>query len=267
MTAQAPHTTSPDSKPTFRARLYALYHGNTEPAVRFRAAWLVIDLVIIAFFIAAPLLRGQGIFLVIDYAIAAIVAMDLTARAVAWGNMRTFFRRTSVWIDVFILITLLFPHIFFNLGFLRVLRLWTLVNSEVFWDAFGRRFDDSRVEEVTRALAALLTFIFIITGFVYTSFVGVSEGMKGYIDALYFTITTLTTTGYGDILLPGTWGRILSIITMVTGITLFFRLAQALVRPNKVRHTCPTCGLMRHDPDAVHCKACGTTLNIPNDES
>jgi hypothetical protein len=25
----------------------------------------------------------------------------------------------------------------------------------------------------------------------------------------------------------------------------------------------PTCGLQRHDSDAVHCKACGTVLNIP----
>ena len=267
MSAPATPKAAPAPEGTLRGRLYALYHGSTPGAVRFRTAWLIIDFIIIAFFIAAPLLRGRGVFLIIDYAIAALVAVDLAARCLAWGDLKTFFRRKSVWVDIFVLVTLLFPQWFFNLGFLRVLRLWTLVNSEVFWDTIGRRFDDSRVEDVSRALAALLTFVFIVTGFVYTSFVGVSEGMSGYIDALYFTITSLTTTGYGDILLPGTWGRILSIITMVVGITLFFRLAQALVRPHKVRHTCPTCGLMRHEPDAVHCKACGTTLNIPNDEA
>jgi voltage-gated potassium channel len=30
---------------------------------------------------------------------------------------------------------------------------------------------------------------------------------------------------------------------------------------------CPQCGLQRHDIDAVHCKACGHVLNIPNDDS
>jgi voltage-gated potassium channel len=30
----------------------------------------------------------------------------------------------------------------------------------------------------------------------------------------------------------------------------------------KVRYTCPDCGLNRHDPDAVHCKHCGRTINI-----
>jgi voltage-gated potassium channel len=45
------------------------------------------------------------------------------------------------------------------------------------------------------------------------------------------------------------------------------RLAQAVFRPGgKVRHPCPRCGLQRHDADAVHCKACGLVLNIPNDE-
>ena len=28
---------------------------------------------------------------------------------------------------------------------------------------------------------------------------------------------------------------------------------------------CPACGLMRHDIDAVHCKACGQILNIPDE--
>ena len=35
------------------------------------------------------------------------------------------------------------------------------------------------------------------------------------------------------------------------------------MRPHKVRYACPACGLQRHDVDAVHCKACGTLLNIP----
>ena len=80
-------------------------------------------------------------------------------------------------------------------------------------------------------------------------------------------MATLTTTGFGDIVLPGHWGKLISIVTMIAGITLFVRLAQTLFRPHKVRFACPTCGLGRHEPDAVHCKACGTLLNIPNDEA
>lgn len=53
---------------------------------------------------------------------------------------------------------------------------------------------------------------------------------------------------------------------MLVGVSLFIRLMQLLVRPHKVNYPCPSCGLSRHDPDAVHCKACGQILNIPNEE-
>lgn len=254
------------SQRTLRGLLRALYHGQSLTAVRFRTAWVLIDLAIIAFFMAAPLLREEPWFLAADYTLAAVLALDLAARAYAYSSVGTFAKRTSTWLDVLILLTLLFPHVGYNLGFLRALRLWTLVKSEVFWDTVGRRFDDTSVEEVTRATAALLTFVFVTTGFVYTAFGGVPDGPQGWVDSLYFTITSLTTTGYGDITLPGVWGKLLSIVIMVSGITLFLRLAQAIVRPSKVRFSCPTCGLGRHDLDAVHCKACGVVLCIPNDD-
>ena len=90
------------------------------------------------------------------------------------------------------------------------------------------------------------------------------EGIAGYIDALYFTVATVTTTGFGDITLPGTGGKLASIVIMIIGISLFVRLAQSIFRPNKVNFPCPQCGLQKHDPDAVHCKACGHILNIPD---
>ena len=260
-------TSAAPPRRTLRSLLRSLYHGQSLTAVRFRTAWIAVDIVIIAFFIAAPLIRETPFFMTVDYAIAALLALDLAARAAAYPDGVTrWLTRPSTWLDILILLTLLFPAWLANLGFLRALRLWTLVNSEVFWDTVGRRYDETRVEEVTRAVVALVTFVFVITGFVYTYFRGTEGGPQTYVDSLYFTVTSLTTTGYGDITLPGTAGQLVSIAIMVSGITLFVRLAQALFRPNKVRFRCPTCALLRHDPDAVHCKACGETLNIPNDE-
>lgn len=249
-----------------RARLRALYHGTSHTAVRFRVAVLVIDLAIIAFFIAGPILKEGGIvFYIVDYLIATLLAADLAARAWCYSNIRDWLKKPIVWMDLFILATLLFPAWLFSLGFLRVLRLWTLINSDFFWRTIGHRYDDTRVEDVTKALVALVTFVFVATGFVYTSFLGQTEGLSGYVDALYFTVTSLTTTGYGDILLPGTWGRVVSIVIMLTGVTLFVRVGQTLLRPHKVRFPCDRCGLQVHDPDAVHCKACGNLLCIPDD--
>ena len=61
-------------------------------------------------------------------------------------------------------------------------------------------------------------------------------------------------------------GRLLAVVIMVVGVSLFLRLLQSIFRPNKVRFECPDCGLMVHDPDAVHCKACGKMLKIPNED-
>ena len=248
-----------------RARLRYLYHGSQPAAVKFRLTVIVIDLAIIGFFLAAPILKNMGwAFYALDYFIAAILVLDLAARAYAYANIKDWLKRPIVWVDLFVLATLLFPAWLFNLGFLRMLRLWTLLNSDFFWRTVGARFDDTRVEGIARALANLITFVFVATGFVYATFRG-HDGIAGYVDALYFTVATLTTTGFGDVTLPGPWGRLLSIAVMLVGITLFLRLAQALIRPHKVHFPCDRCGLQNHDPDAVHCKACGKLLCIPDE--
>jgi voltage-gated potassium channel len=78
-------------------------------------------------------------------------------------------------------------------------------------------------------------------------------------------VTALTTTGFGDITLRGTTGRLISVVIMIFGVTLFLRLLRSLLQPHKVRFSCPACGLQRHEADAVHCKACGKVLNIPDE--
>ncbi|KKB12782.1 ion transporter [Devosia geojensis] len=248
----------------FRARLRLLYHGQSVQALRFQFAVLLVDLAIIAFFIATPLLRGDPAFLWIDLSVAALLLADLTARGLATSDIPKWLRQLPVVVDIFILATLLFPTMLANLGFLRILRLWTLTRRSVLWKPLEKR-GLGLWRESAQAVINLLVFLFIVTGFVYTFFAGEETGIEGYVDALYFTVTAVTTTGFGDIILPGTFGKLTSIIVMIVGISLFVRLAQAIFRPHKVNFPCPQCGLRKHDPDAVHCKACGHVLNIPDE--
>jgi len=123
-----------------------------------------------------------------------------------------------------------------------------------------------RNEDLAIALVQLAVFLFVMSGLVYETQRWINPEIRNYLDALYFTVTALTTTGFGDITLTGTPGRLLSVIIMIFGVTLFLRLVRALLQPQKVRFRCPDCGLQRHDPDAVRCKACGRVLNIPDEE-
>lgn len=247
-----------------RRTLRILYHSQAPAALRFQFTVLIVDLAIIAFFIASPLLRGREYFLWIDYSIAALLFIELCARALASSDVLRWLRQPPVIIDIFILITLLAPTWLFNLGFLRIMRLWTLSKSPIVWRPLIKHRLGA-YQETLQAVINLLVFIFVITGFVYTAFVGENSGIEGYVDALYFTVTAMTTTGFGDLVLPGTFGKLVSIVIMIMGISLFVRLAQLIFRPAKVHFPCPQCGLSKHDLDAVHCKACGHILNIPDE--
>jgi voltage-gated potassium channel len=246
-----------------RSTLRLLYHGSSSTALRFQFAVLLVDLAIIAFFIATPLLRDQPSFIWFDIAVAVLLIADLAARALASTDPLRWLRQPTTIVDIFILVTLLLPAWLANLGFLRILRLWTLSQSGVLWRPL-KKFKLTQYREQGEAIVNIVAFLFLVSGFVLTFFGSPDSGIAGYVDALYFTVTSVTTTGYGDVTLPGTAGRLTSIAVMIIGITLFVRLAQSLFRPRKVVYPCPQCGLQRHDPDAVHCKACGQALNIPN---
>jgi voltage-gated potassium channel len=249
----------------WRRALRELYHGHGEDARRFRLAIIALDLAIIGFFIASPMIRHEPWFLTVDYIVAGLLVLDLAARAIAWGSFWSWLRRPIVWVDLVVLASLLAPALLANFGFLRVLRLWTLLNSEFFWRTIaGGKWQNTRTEDLGRGLSHIIVYVFLTTGLVFALYAGQVKGLDHYIDALYFTVTTFTTTGFGDITLPGVGGRLLAIVIMITGITLFVRLVGALMQPDRVTYDCHGCALSRHDRDAVHCKACGTRLQIPN---
>ena len=66
-------------------------------------------------------------------------------------------------------------------------------------------------------------------------------------------------------MLEGTTGRMIAVVIVIFGVSLFLRLVQVTLRPDKVYFRCLDCGFLRHDRDAVHCKACGRILNIPGE--
>ncbi|OWV72697.1 ion transporter [Rhizobium sp. R339] len=246
-----------------RTTIRRIERGRDRWALRWQALLASIDIGILVFFILGPYFRSGPSYLVIDYAIAAWIGCELAARALGADRPASFLRRLMTWVDLVILATLLFPDLLFNFAFLRAMRIWAIGKSPLLREGL-RRAGCIRYQDVVRACLNFLVFLFLVTGFVYTGFFYGRPGGEGFVDALYFTVATITTTGFGDITLPGTLGKLTSVVTMIVGISLFVRLAQAVVRPHKVNFPCPKCGLQRHDVDAVHCKACGELLNIPD---
>jgi voltage-gated potassium channel len=265
MTDTQPSDTEPQTTlERLRRQLRGLYFGRDREAIRFQVAMLLVDIAILAFFITGPYLRAGSAYVAVDLAIAAVIAFELAARALIAPNLRYWLMRPMTWVDIVILATLLVPSHLHNFAFLRVLRIWAISQSKLVTLMLHRTGNGDK-EDIIEACANFLVFLFLVAGFVYSNFFYGADGFTGFVDALYFSVATVTTTGFGDIILPGTLGKLTSIVTMIIGISLFVRLAQAIVRPYKVTFPCPQCGLSRHEADAVHCKACGHVLNIPDE--
>ena len=239
------------------------FYGSSELGTRGHYALLVLDTVIIAYFIITTFLPSTRWIIVTDMVIGVVLVAELTGRVIADSDKMGLLSKPLALLDIAIILSLFAPTLFGNFAFLRVVRAIRLLRSY----AITRRLRENfrffkRNDEIIFSALNLIVFIFVVTAFVYVLQQDENEFINNYIDALYFTITTLTTTGFGDVILEGNDGRILAIIIMIVGVALFIRLVQTIFRPTKVRYECPQCGLTRHDQDAVHCKHCGHELHI-----
>lgn len=253
-------------RPTVKATIRALYEGEGDAGDRFRYGLLAFDLLTILFLVTSSFIARGAHIEAIDRAIGAVFLLDVLARLwISRRPLRDLIHPYGL-ADIAVVASLLMPVWGEGLAFLRVLRLFRVMHSAQTLRQLRQDFRLFRRNESTiRAAVNLLIFVFAMTALVYQSQSGVNDKITTYLDALYFTVTTLSTTGFGDITLVGATGKLMSVAIMIFGISLFLRLIQVVLRPSKAEHQCPVCGLRRHDHDAVHCKACGTTLNIVDD--
>lgn len=244
-------------------KLRELYHGDSDRAHRFRYGLVAFDLVTIAYVVVTSFFAHTRMIELIDFALGLVILADFLIRIRVERETWRFFTRPASWADMAALLSFLAPIAGEGLGFLRALRTLRLLHS---YQLAARLRQDipyfRRNEEVILATVNLFVFLFVVTGLIYAGQEEINPQINNYADALYFTVTTLTTTGFGDITLIGTAGRMLSVAVMIFGVTLFLRLAQVMFRPPKVRCECRRCGLSLHDVDAIHCKHCGAFIHI-----
>ncbi len=244
--------------------LTQLYTGRSRDAARFRYGLMALDLATIVFFILTAPLPPSPTLIWAEAVVGTLILTDLSARLWIAPDRWRMLTRIYTLADLVVIASLILaPILGANLAFLKVLRALRLIHSyQVLRDlrrdtAFFREH-----EEAVLAAVNLLVFIFVSASVVFVLQFENGDHATSYIDALYFTVATLTTTGYGDLTMTTPGGKLLAVFMMVMGVALFFRLARAIFLPAKVNHRCPNCGLTRHETDAIHCKHCGEELNI-----
>lgn len=232
----------------------------------FKVGLIVFDVVVVASFLVLTFIPPKPWVQVFDLILGVIMLVELLGRVVAAEGRLACIFRVSTLLDVVIIASLFMPSLTGSFAFLRVVRAVRLFHTlNLAHELRGRSHWLAENEEVIRSITNILVFLLITSAVVYEAQVDRNPDINTFSDALYFTVTTVTTTGFGDITLVGETGRLISMVIMIAGISLFVKLAQSIIRPSKVRHSCERCGLTRHDPDAVHCKHCGNYVNIPTE--
>ncbi len=217
----------------------------------------------ISYFVVTTFLDPYDWIVTADMIIGIILVVDLLGRLAAQRDRGAFLVKPMTIVDFVVIVSLFVPALIGNFAFLRLVRSLRLLRSYIVARELRRysRFF-AKNEEVIFSALNLLVFIFVVTAIVYEFQVPINDSINNYVDALYFTITTLTTTGFGDVILVGSTGKLLAVVIMIVGVALFLRLVQTIFRPTKVKYECPDCGLSRHELDAIHCKHCGRQLRI-----
>lgn len=245
------------------ALLSELYEGESRRAVGFRYGLVLFDLLTIIFLVVTSFVEGSRLLELADAAIGFVVLGEFLARlSVSRRPFRDLVHPLGL-ADIAVIISFLAPVGGHGLGFLRALRALRLFRFYRIARRMQRDFPFVRRNyDAIVAGTNLFVFLFGMTAVVFETQHRHNPAIGNYLDALYFTVATLTTTGFGDITLTGTGGRLLAIVMMIVGVSLFVRMVQVLFRPRRLHHSCSSCGLSEHESDAIHCRRCGALFTF-----
>ena len=230
-----------------------LYVAETYPLSQATLSWLTAaETVIVVLF-------------VIEYAARVYGAPDRLRHLVDFYSLIDLVAILPVLALVLPGVGLLRNIVFINtLRALRVFRIFRFLRFTATTDFFFGRIPTA-VLKLLRLVLTILIIFFISSGLFYGVEHEVNSQVGNFGDAFYFSVVTLTTVGFGDIIPVSSGGRWVTVLMILSGIILIPWQASQVVREwvrlsSKTDVICPNCGLRFHDRDASHCKSCGHVI-------
>ncbi len=194
----------------------------------------------------------------IEYFIRIKVEKNISDYATSWYGIVDLLTIVPFWLSLFTPLA--------GMQFFRILRVFKLYRF------FKKYFDESKIKKdvaskilITKMVFTLGALLFISSGLIYTFESPINEDINTFDDALYFSLVTITTVGFGDITPITKAGRLVVMIIVLSSIFLIPVYLASLLRAfmsnsDKQSVTCKNCGLKYHDKNAVHCKMCGEVI-------
>jgi voltage-gated potassium channel len=266
-------TASAPNGPRATVRFYLLDHRTTTGKA-IDIALLALNLLFVAVFVAETYPVGdrvERLLWTVEAVIGLLFAVEYVLRL--YGAESRLAEATNPYTVADLvailptLAVLLLPgSVAVNVGFLRVVRVVRVLRFYRF-TRDAEFFFGTVTDNTLRALKLLLTVLvifFVSAGLFYSAEQAVNPDVSTFGDAFYYTVVTLSTVGFGDILPTTAAGRWITVATILASIILIPWQGSKIVREwaarDRVDVTCRNCGLAAHDRDASHCKACGEVI-------
>lgn len=147
---------------------------------------------------------------------------------------------------------------------MRVFRVLKLVRYVSASNTLLVAFINSRRKIVVFLEVVLI--IVVITGACMYLVEGPESGFTSIPTAIYWSIVTVTTVGYGDIAPQTVLGQIIASMLMIVGFAIIAIPTSIIgselvkMKPNKNTQICRNCQFAMHDDDAKYCKKCSEKL-------
>lgn len=168
-------------------------------------------------------------------------------------------------LDMMSIVPIFFIHS--NFQIVKLLRLFRILRLLRFLQKANVFFKHPYNIRVANILFSLFTLVFISAGIMYDIEHPYNPEFNSFVDGVYFSIVTLTTVGYGDVVPITTLGRLAAIaIISVGGLLIPWQLtmlAKSLIaaEDKTLRKECPDCKNIEHLKIAKFCNRCGGALH------
>ena len=265
----------------FRARLRAALFDAETPLgslVETVLPWMVVASVVVVMLdtVASVHARWQGELRVAELLFTALFTLEYLARLWCSRSPWRYARSALGVVDLlavlptYILLVIGGPAHHGSIRMLRLMRVFRVLKmaqhvgeANVLLDALiaSRR-------KIFAFLTSVLALVCIEGTLMYVVELGANPGITSIPEAIYWSIVTVTTVGYGDVVPVTTAGRVLASCIMMTGFAVL-AVPTAIVTTEIARHVARerasgrACGRCAHEPvelDARFCTRCGESL-------